>query len=395
MTYIGQTTRSLSIRRNQHLRYSRKDTNNAFHCALLQYGESSFEWEVVEEFSGDKDHVLHFLNVAEEYHILKNDSTLDGKGYNSTQGGYGSDKFANVLHKRRLQDARAKAVLQYDLDGNFIREYESVTDVSRVMGVSQLSPYLVSKKPWRGYQWRYKTERDFPRKIDAFVKAKRNSPVLAYSTDGNFYKEYDSLNQCRIELGKFFSIREEIEDISIGERFKDTMLIFRKKDNDFPRKINVSIIPYKNKDKESVFLDIPVVQFNRNGEYIKEFPSIIEAHRQTGISESTIRTWCSKEEPLVVRDKRTLYVWRYTTDATKDRVLIAKTIKRDYVKNKMEHRVVQCHKDGTILKVWDNIRDASSATNIPYSHIWRLCSGATKKSKYGYLWKIYSPDIAI
>ena len=68
--YIGQTITSLKHRRSEHLRDAVSDSVNHFHLALMQYGKDAFEWDILDEFSGSREDVIHALNVAEEYHIL-------------------------------------------------------------------------------------------------------------------------------------------------------------------------------------------------------------------------------------------------------------------------------------------------------------------------------------
>ncbi len=89
--YIGQTTKSLSIRRSMHLSKVRNRHDNiAFHNAIRKYGENSFDWEVIGTVSSRKE-----LDELEKYMIKKHDS-ID-KGYNILEGGninpilYGED----------------------------------------------------------------------------------------------------------------------------------------------------------------------------------------------------------------------------------------------------------------------------------------------------------------
>ena len=47
--YIGQTVTGLGKRRRRHLIYARNNYDNTvFHAAIRKYGESAFEWTVLE-----------------------------------------------------------------------------------------------------------------------------------------------------------------------------------------------------------------------------------------------------------------------------------------------------------------------------------------------------------
>ncbi len=133
--YIGQTVATLAHRKGEHLKDAKGDSDNQFHLALYQF-PNGFTWEVLDEFSGDRKFVIHSLNVAEEYHILKNDSADEAHGYNSTYGGYSSDKFAeHIERKMRVSDGTAKAVLQYGEDGEVIAECRSPKAIASHLGV--------------------------------------------------------------------------------------------------------------------------------------------------------------------------------------------------------------------------------------------------------------------
>jgi group I intron endonuclease len=81
-TYIGQTTRTLGVRKRQHLVDARgKESNLFFHRALLEYGFENFSWEVIFEGRISTD----FLNFMEMFWIQYWGSF--GEGYNLTCGG--------------------------------------------------------------------------------------------------------------------------------------------------------------------------------------------------------------------------------------------------------------------------------------------------------------------
>ena len=49
-SYIGQTRRSLEIRKKEHeLDSNLNKSNSAFHFALKKYGFDNFSWEILEE----------------------------------------------------------------------------------------------------------------------------------------------------------------------------------------------------------------------------------------------------------------------------------------------------------------------------------------------------------
>lgn len=81
--YIGQTTRSLQVRKQEH--YYKKD-NTYFHLALQKYDEDTFIWSIIEQNIPN-----NLLNEREQYWIQYYNSNNREKGYNMTSGGDNTD----------------------------------------------------------------------------------------------------------------------------------------------------------------------------------------------------------------------------------------------------------------------------------------------------------------
>lgn len=389
-SYIGQTRGTLENRIRQHFQDAKKsDSVNTFHHALAQYGRSSFEWKILDEFEGTKEEVIHALNVAEEYHILKFKTRISEGGYNATQGGYASDKFERAVSRKKT----SKSVLQYGLDGNFIKEFESITEVCRLFGLSS-SNNFVARGFWRGFQWRPKDCENYPEKIDPYVRPRRSSAVIVYTTDGNFYKEYESINQCWDDLGASYALRELKGDrISIQMQSIGKMLVFRKRRDDYPKKIQVDVLYPKERLKVNYTpSDIPVLQYTLDGRFIKEYSSIQCAERESGVGKKSIHLWCNRTEPLVIRGKnKTKYVWRFKEGETKERIEVCGYELKEYAP-KMEHRVIQYSKDGKFLREWKNSYQASLQTGDSQNLISKQCRGISTRKSPNYLWRYYSED---
>lgn len=387
-SYIGQTRVSLERRMHRHfLDAKRPDSVNTFHFALAQYGESGFEWSILDEFEGTKEEVIHALNVAEEYHILKRKTRISEYGYNATQGGYASDKFDKAVN-RKIQ---YKPVLQYDIDGNFMRGYDSITDVCREFGLKNHNNF-VARGMWRGFQWRVKESENFPRKIGAYVRPKRSSSVLVYDSEGNFYKEYESINKCKADLGQSFALRELKSEVAIQRHTIGKMLVFRKRMDDFPKKIEVRVLYPKERVRGNTPTNIPVLQYTREGKFMREYSSIQVAERESGICKQSIRLWCNREEPIVVRGKEmTKFIWRFKDGEIKDRIEVNEYQVQTHIP-KMEHRILQYDRDGKFICVWKNAHTASVQTGESKNLISKQCKGIPTRKPSMYIWRNYSED---
>jgi len=101
-SYIGQTVRSLGVRKFEHLQMLNSGLNLHFHRALRKYGEENFEWEVID----DTAKTIEELNEKEKHYIKKYDTFCDnGCGYNMTTGG------KNALHSKKTLEKLRKAKL--------------------------------------------------------------------------------------------------------------------------------------------------------------------------------------------------------------------------------------------------------------------------------------------
>lgn len=95
-SYIGQTTRSLDVRKKAHINdaLSGRSTTH-FHKALKKYGEEFFKWEVLHTVASEKE-----LNTFEIMSVIEYD-TLNS-GYNMTEGGEGTSGSKRSLKSRQL-----------------------------------------------------------------------------------------------------------------------------------------------------------------------------------------------------------------------------------------------------------------------------------------------------
>ena len=206
--------------KNHSFKPNRNDYNVKFHKAIRKYGTDSFEIEELEMFEAkDKQSLLVLLNEAEINYINKFDSfnngynstlggskggglrgklnsqsikikqyTEDGefikewdsiadaaryyntfdtciidclKGYNKSSSGfvwrYVDDP--NNLPIGQIETRKRKIILQYDLDGNFIKEWPSMAEIKRKLGFhpGHIPDVCKGKRNQAfGFVWKYK-----------------------------------------------------------------------------------------------------------------------------------------------------------------------------------------------------------------------------------------------
>ena len=109
-----------------------------------------------------------------------------------------------------------KPILQYDLQGNFIKEFKSIRYASRC-GFKNINLAIKNKNfTGSGYMWRYKKNK-IPLKIKPHIPTKTickwRKKTLQYDLDGNFIKKWDSALQAQTELSIF-----HVDRVCRGER---------------------------------------------------------------------------------------------------------------------------------------------------------------------------------
>lgn len=237
--YIGQTIKTPKQRMTEHIYLANNpqyDRKSKLHAAMRKYGCDNFAIEVVQACS------VNQLDELEIYWIEKYDSY--SSGYNNTLGGSGglkrtteefvdlweagmtvsaiarhakADRGTVACHLRSIgitsEDIEARKnsymksisqvpVYQYDLDGNFIAEYNSIETASMQTGVSvgSIRGVIGNQHPSAGrFQWkRYKVDN-----IGKCAKMPNSTPkeVHQYALDGKYLRSFKSLYQARLSVG--------------------------------------------------------------------------------------------------------------------------------------------------------------------------------------------------
>ncbi len=220
--YIGKTT-NIKNRLNAHLTRSK---NNKYHSArwvksLLNKGQRPI-LEVVEECTEDnwKEREIFWIKYYREKFDLTN--ILDGGegGFINTRLGskwtkeqHANNKIArtglSVIHTKEGDENRKKGViayysknkkpvLQYDLEGNFIKEWDSAVDAGKWLEISYSDINRSCKKETltsAGFQWRYKNG-EIKFKIEKYVKVSgSNKAIIQLTKDEQEINEYKSLSE--------------------------------------------------------------------------------------------------------------------------------------------------------------------------------------------------------
>ena len=194
--YIGKT-KNIENRKYQH-EHVTINKKTKFGNALKKYKIINFKFEILKVIISDSILKLdNLLNELESYYIIKYNSY--NEGYNLTLGGDGFigykhsnetiikikqskqnmstftknkisnsmmgdknhrfGKSLNTLHKKNLIESRNIKIVQYDKLNNFIKEWDSLSQASKILGIDKghISNCCKNKRKTAGkFIWKYK-----------------------------------------------------------------------------------------------------------------------------------------------------------------------------------------------------------------------------------------------
>lgn len=193
--YIGQTTRELKRRRNEHIAQANNGSELAIHQAIRKYGEDSFKWSAIDQAYNQED-----LDEKEIYWIDYYDTFYTG-GYNMARGGqFNLSDYPDEMSAMR----GGREFLVFDLDGNFVREVISQTEFADEIGVSPktVNHVLMNRKnSTRGYILMFKDEFS-EEELKYKMKRVRNRPFYVFKKDGfTLVGKWNNREQCQNETG--------------------------------------------------------------------------------------------------------------------------------------------------------------------------------------------------
>lgn len=324
--------------------------------AIRFYGMGSVGIQILSKISGIGGEDLEVcLSILEIKHIREQDCVYP-KGYNVSLGGellgipieYITTDAATI---KSLKTSN-KILLEYDIDGNFVAEYPSISRFAYEKGYDEDSVRLAVNKmhAFMGkHILRVKRYDYIPQKIETDsvkvikrvkyrdiikeriierdrVVRRKSQPVICYNSSGDFVGEYASITEA---VNTVFGGHGKIR---LG-KYTRNYIFFAKSDDNYPRKIET---------KEELLCKV------------KE-----KVYRPADQLEDAINP----------------YEW----GGTKHEGCIHSKLKNDFT-------IRQYKLNGDFVAEYNNIRDASRITGIAYSSIYACIIGKVKKGK-GFIWR--------
>ena len=266
--------------------------NTYFWRAIQKYGWDNFQHEILFEGLTKEEAEQKEIELIAHY-----DSTNPSKGYNITAGGGYS---FNVT---------LMPVKQYTMDGIFVKEYECIKDASEETGTNKGCISLCcnnKEKTANGYIWRF-SDVELTQEHLSWCNTDEHSncwiAVRQYSKNGEFIQEYKNVTLASLEvnaqIGSILSCCKGISKIAADSIWRYAWEELTEEHLAWCNEPNGS----KHKRR--------IVQYLKDGTFIRTYESVGEAAKISGISRVSISAVCGGQKESVKG-----FIWRYASDIT-------------------------------------------------------------------------------
>lgn len=309
--YIGITSKGLSARWKEHLYNAEHGCPYKLHNAIRKYGKENFSIELIDFCNSWEE-----LEEKEKYYISEYNTLQDEFGYNMTEGGDGT--ISRYVTEETKDKIRQKAI------GRVVSEEtrEKLSEAGKV-----------------------RTERRQTYWNSGKIGDNRRKPILQYTKEGEFIREFDGINIAAKELGMSATtiITALKHQNIVGSKRNPYIWVYKSEYPDVPKTVPASLYAKdpdwkptiseacRKADAESrnsrkltekqlkaaiengMAAAKAICQYDKENNLVAEFPSIIEASRITGIDRRGIQR--QLQNPVDPSNSRawsnTKYIWKY------------------------------------------------------------------------------------
>lgn len=199
--------------------------------------------------------------------------------------------------KIKLSPSR-KAILRFDIDGNFIDRYENCTEAAKAVGLKESSINGACTKNARTFRtdniWIYENEYS-----DELLNERINiNTILQFDLKGNFIARYRNPTFAAKKLNYSSG---NIYAACNGKYEKCYGYIWMYESD------------YKNGKRPNIPISWVVYQYDLNGNFIQQYKNVPEAAKAVGVVNSSIRNVCNGTKKTCKGFK-----WKYEKDVLKE-----------------------------------------------------------------------------
>lgn len=192
-----------------------------------------------------------------------------------------------------------KKILQYDKEGNFIKEWDSIKKASLELNIkySTLQEAVKHNHFCSECFWKYYSN-NYPNKIETNISIFCGRPVYQYDLNGNFIKEWNKVSEIISELGYDKSGINKVCREKNGYTYKGFQ--WRYKDTVDDPNINIG----KARVREGIY---KIDQYSLEGKFIKTWDNAKQAAISLGMRDGHRILKCCKG----AQNQCSGFLWKY------------------------------------------------------------------------------------
>ena len=283
--------------------------SNYFHNAVYKYGFDSFTRVTLKIFDSEQD-ALDFESLIVDKDFINRDDT-----YNMTEGG-------------GLPPNLSKDIYQYDLNGNFVKAWQSLTEVGNLYKVSPSTIGSAAKNKTSSLNHFWSFEKLIKLDLSLYKAYTPNQEVFVYDLSGKLIQHFVSMGTCCKGLGINLSHLQRA--LNLGYQIK----------NKYFSLIRYEKFPIKSKVKKD---SSQINQYDIDGNYIQSFISKSDAELKLNLNLGKVRDYI--KQGLSYRG----FLW---TSGTPD-------LKIQGISSQSKAKVIkQYTMDGKYIKTFKTVREA-------------------------------------
>lgn len=171
-----------------------KKSKRGFPKAVLKYGYTNFKRETLFVFPDTKDGMLEAYKKESE--IVDLTFIKSKQTYNLVLGG-----------KFTLYNNLKKEIAQYTLDGRFIRTWESIQEAEDALGLNSISANLINKSKYCGdFIWKYYKGNDsdidsvIPKEKTVYQFDLQGNLIKVWKSVSEASKQFNNSNSARVAI---------------------------------------------------------------------------------------------------------------------------------------------------------------------------------------------------
>jgi group I intron endonuclease len=142
---------------------------------------------------------IKFANIGINHYNYGGKLTDEHKNNLSKSLSGVNNPFYQKKHKEVTLNKIRKPILQYSIDGEFLREWVSIKDAENKLKIHSISSVCNSRlNSVGGFVWRFKKNENYSKNI--IISKKYRKKVLQFSVKNEFIREFNSIGEAESKL---------------------------------------------------------------------------------------------------------------------------------------------------------------------------------------------------